>query len=110
MLSQISGTSIGDSSIQNRNRVLLLQRELTAEGVWDVGKWLGAAYAGDEANVLARIRSLEDRDKARGDKQDVAGNLQGSIDNCKDEIKALDLLEESCGLSDEANGRRKLLF
>ncbi|GAB4842849.1 hypothetical protein Ancab_012827 [Ancistrocladus abbreviatus] len=41
LLSHISGTSIGDSSIQNRNRVLLLQQELTAEGVWEVGKWLG---------------------------------------------------------------------
>ncbi|GAB4854259.1 hypothetical protein Ancab_022846, partial [Ancistrocladus abbreviatus] len=67
MYSQISGTSIGDSSIQNRNRVLLLQQELTAEGVWEVGKWLIAAFLGEEAEVLARIRSLEEWDKARGD-------------------------------------------
>ncbi|GAB4857272.1 hypothetical protein Ancab_015180 [Ancistrocladus abbreviatus] len=66
---QLSGISIGDSSIRNRNRVLLLQQELTAEGVWEVGKWLGAAYAGDEAEVLAHIRALDDRDKVRGEKQ-----------------------------------------
>ncbi|GAB4853061.1 hypothetical protein Ancab_017246 [Ancistrocladus abbreviatus] len=66
---QLSGISIGDSSIRNRNRVLLLQQELTAEGVWEVEKWLGVAYVGDEAEVLARIRALEVRDKARGDKQ-----------------------------------------
>ncbi|GAB4861286.1 hypothetical protein Ancab_036448, partial [Ancistrocladus abbreviatus] len=66
---QLSGLSIRDSSIQNRNRVLLLQQELTAEGVWEVWKWLGAAYTGDEAEVLAHIRALEVRDKARGDKQ-----------------------------------------
>ncbi|GAB4838409.1 hypothetical protein Ancab_027944 [Ancistrocladus abbreviatus] len=69
MCSQISGTSIGDSSIQNRNRVLLLQQELTTEGVWEVGKWLEAAFVGEEAEVLARIRSLEERDKARGGHQ-----------------------------------------
>ncbi|GAB4825490.1 hypothetical protein Ancab_008365 [Ancistrocladus abbreviatus] len=66
---QLSGVSIRDSSIRNRNRVLLLQQELTIEGVWEVGKWLGAAYAGDKAEVLAHIRALEVRDKARGDKQ-----------------------------------------
>ncbi|GAB4850901.1 hypothetical protein Ancab_030201 [Ancistrocladus abbreviatus] len=61
--SKISGTSISDSSIKNRNRILLLQQELNAEGVWEVGKWLGAAFVGQEAEVIARIRALEERDK-----------------------------------------------
>ncbi|GAB4825093.1 hypothetical protein Ancab_007968 [Ancistrocladus abbreviatus] len=45
--------------------VYVMLLELNAEGVWEVGKWLGAAFAGDEAKVLAHIRSLEERDKAR---------------------------------------------
>ncbi|GAB4853035.1 hypothetical protein Ancab_017224, partial [Ancistrocladus abbreviatus] len=52
MRGQISGTLIGDSSIQNQNRVLLLQQELTAKGVWEVGKWMELLTRGTRLKFL----------------------------------------------------------
>ncbi|GAB4834916.1 hypothetical protein Ancab_033184 [Ancistrocladus abbreviatus] len=81
-----------------------------------IGKWLGSAFTGDEAEVLAPICSLEERDKAgRGQPKFVhpiadEGDLQGKTDSCKEDSKVLDLQEESLGLTDEEIGKRKALF
>ncbi|GAB4852384.1 hypothetical protein Ancab_016576 [Ancistrocladus abbreviatus] len=59
----LQGLSIGDSCIENRNRLILAELEqVQAEEVWAIGKQLGLSYEGDEAEVLQNLRAMDARD------------------------------------------------
>ncbi|GAB4857315.1 hypothetical protein Ancab_015223 [Ancistrocladus abbreviatus] len=56
--------SIGDSSIQNRNRVILENlNPMSVEEVWDMGKQLGFSYAGCEKEILECLNEIEAQDR-----------------------------------------------
>ncbi|GAB4846513.1 hypothetical protein Ancab_025518 [Ancistrocladus abbreviatus] len=62
--------SIGDSGINNMNRLCLdKQAESQAQETWELGKLFGAVYNGSEAEIVSKIKSLEERD--RGDWEQV---------------------------------------
>ncbi|GAB4826623.1 hypothetical protein Ancab_033518 [Ancistrocladus abbreviatus] len=75
--------SIGDSDINNMNRLYLdKQAESQAQEVWELGKLFGAAYNDSEAEIFDNIKRLEERDRVDWEQlhktskqQRVEGNL-----------------------------------
>ncbi|GAB4852613.1 hypothetical protein Ancab_016827 [Ancistrocladus abbreviatus] len=57
---QLSGVSIGDSNIENMNRVIM-QKMKTEEAttIWDIGKRLGVQSSEDEQEVIQQIAQLQ---------------------------------------------------
>ncbi|GAB4859618.1 hypothetical protein Ancab_011092, partial [Ancistrocladus abbreviatus] len=61
---RIEGGSIDDSGIENMNRIFLeRQHHLSFENIWEGGKLLGATPVSEEAEIVARIKAMEDCDK-----------------------------------------------
>ncbi|GAB4827115.1 hypothetical protein Ancab_034002 [Ancistrocladus abbreviatus] len=71
---------------------------------------LSTANCAKRSHGLSVRRGKSTQRHNRKWKRDVVGDLQASIDRVKEELKSLDLLEESSGLSDEAICHRKTLF
>ncbi|GAB4840946.1 hypothetical protein Ancab_021706, partial [Ancistrocladus abbreviatus] len=61
---RITGNSIGDSIIQNMNKLIKNNlEELSAKAIWEVSKTLGTVFRGDESKVMKQIKAMEDRDR-----------------------------------------------
>ncbi|GAB4850275.1 hypothetical protein Ancab_029573 [Ancistrocladus abbreviatus] len=61
---RLTGITIGDSGIQNMNRLIINGLEdLSAADIWVVGKTLGAEASGDESEVIKHLQAMEDRDQ-----------------------------------------------
>ncbi|GAB4827296.1 hypothetical protein Ancab_034185 [Ancistrocladus abbreviatus] len=61
----LQGLSIGDSYIENWNRIILRDlNQVSAEEVWALGKKLGISYEGDEGEVLQCLQAMEAHDNS----------------------------------------------
>ncbi|GAB4861045.1 hypothetical protein Ancab_036204 [Ancistrocladus abbreviatus] len=61
---RLTGITIGDSGIQNMNRLIINGLEdLSAADIWAVGKTLGDEASGDESEVIKHLKAMEDRDQ-----------------------------------------------
>ncbi|GAB4856538.1 hypothetical protein Ancab_014456 [Ancistrocladus abbreviatus] len=67
-VTQLSGIPIGDSSIQNMNTIFLQKHKTEATKIWNLGKWLGASFSGEEDEIIAHICKLEAQDQLAWDK------------------------------------------
>ncbi|GAB4839489.1 hypothetical protein Ancab_029013 [Ancistrocladus abbreviatus] len=59
---QLTELSIGDSSIQNMNKLFLQNIKNEATEIWKVGKQLGVSFEGRDEEVIAHLCQLETRD------------------------------------------------
>ncbi|GAB4826153.1 hypothetical protein Ancab_009020 [Ancistrocladus abbreviatus] len=60
----ITGISIGDSGIQNMNRLFLTDLgDMSAKEIWEASKSLGAMFEGDENEIIQKIQQMEERDR-----------------------------------------------
>ncbi|GAB4856584.1 hypothetical protein Ancab_014501, partial [Ancistrocladus abbreviatus] len=64
---QITGISIGDSNIQNMNKLFLQKIQEEATDIWKMGKQLGVSFPGDYLEVIDHLGQLEIRDISKGD-------------------------------------------
>ncbi|GAB4828327.1 hypothetical protein Ancab_035323 [Ancistrocladus abbreviatus] len=61
---RLTGITIGDSGIENMNRLIINGLEdLSAANIWVVSKTLGVEASGDESEVIKHLKAMEDRDQ-----------------------------------------------
>ncbi|GAB4825526.1 hypothetical protein Ancab_008400 [Ancistrocladus abbreviatus] len=71
----ITDISIGDSGIQNMNRLFLTNLEgMSAKKIWEASKSLGATFEGDEIEIIQKIQQMEERDRVEWSRIMVLGD------------------------------------